>query len=76
MMGPMRKIMSEEATIEFEVQGKQQRQMFYVLTETGDDRVVLGMPWLAEENPLIDWKNRKVQVREKVQKSLSNGLGD
>jgi Retrotransposon gag protein len=64
-----------KATVEFEIQGKRQRQTFYVLTETGDDRIVLGMPWLAEENPSIDWKRREVQIHEKSKEKSSKGSG-
>jgi Retrotransposon gag protein len=65
-----------KASVEFRIQGKRQRQMFYVLTETGDDRIVLGMPWLAEENPEIDWKSREVQIRERSEEASSKGTGN
>jgi hypothetical protein len=34
---------------------KQARQRFYI-TNLGDDRILLGYPWLEEFNPDIDWK--------------------
>lgn len=37
--------------------------------------MVLGMPWLESENPVIDWKNRTVEIREKPRKTLSKGKG-
>jgi hypothetical protein len=64
-----------KTTFEFEIQGKTQRQIFHVLSETGQDNMVLGMPWLESENPEIDWKERTVLIREKPRKTLSNGQG-
>ena len=53
-----------EASIGFQIQGVQQEQIFQVLKETGEDNVVLGMPWLESENPKIDWKERTVTIRK------------
>jgi hypothetical protein len=53
-----------KATFEFEIQGEVQRQIFHVLSETGQDNIVLGMPWLESENPEIDWKERTIGIRE------------
>jgi hypothetical protein len=64
-----------KATFEFKIQGEMQRQIFHVLSETGQDDIVLGMPWLEGENPEIDWKERTVSIRERSKKSLSNGQG-
>ena len=48
-----------KATTEFKIQGNKGRQVFHVFTETGRDNIVLGMPWLEDENPAIDWKTKK-----------------
>jgi hypothetical protein len=53
-----------EASIVFQIQGVQQKQTFQVLKETGEDNVVLGMPWLESENPQIDRKERTVTIRK------------
>ena len=31
---------------------------------TGSDKMVLGIPWLREENPMIDWQQEKVTLIE------------
>ena len=54
-----------KATVEFEIQGTTQRQVFHILKETGDDSIVLGMPWLEGENPAIDWKTKRITIRRK-----------
>jgi hypothetical protein len=64
-----------KATFEFTIQGEVQRQIFHVLSETGQDDIVLGMPWLESENPEIDWKKRIVSIRKRSKESLSNGQG-
>jgi PAS domain-containing protein len=64
-----------KATFEFRLHGEVQRQIFHVLSETGQDNIVLGMPWLENENPDIDWKKRTVSIRRRSKKSLSNGQG-
>ena len=52
-----------EANIKTRIQGKFCRTRFTVLEETGDDLLVLGDPWLAEQNPDIDWKKRTLRFR-------------
>jgi len=64
-----------KTTFEFELDGKKQRQIFHVLTDTGKDEMVLGMPWLESENPVIDWKERTVVIPKKSRTSLSNRPG-
>jgi chaperonin cofactor prefoldin len=57
-----------EADIKIRVQGKFSRAKFTVLKETGDDKLVLGIPWLEKANPSIDWKNRTITFH-----GISNG---
>ena len=65
-----------KASIMLEIQGKKRWQTFCVLTETGEDNTVLGMPWLQDENLEIDWKIREVKIRQESPKSLSTGTGN
>ena|ERR1700740_146612 len=62
-----------EANIKIQIQGKFRREKFRVLEETGDDILVLGDPWLANENPAIDWKKRIVQFRSDVREKEGEG---
>lgn len=56
--GKSKEIRIEEAEIQFRIQGKFLRQKFRILEETGEDEMVLGIPWLEKYNPEIDWKKR------------------
>ena len=31
--------------------------MWFLITDLGEDEIVLGYPWLAAFQPKIDWKN-------------------
>lgn len=52
-----------EASIKVRVKGRFSRSRFTILEETGDDLLVLGDPWLREQNPDIDWKKRTLKYR-------------
>ena len=54
-----------EANIKIRVQGRYSRAKFSVLKETGDDKLVLGIPWLEKANPRIDWKARTIKFHGK-----------
>lgn len=54
-----------EASIGIKVLGKYCRTKFSVLKETGDDKLVLGIPWLEKANPVIDWRSRTIKFHGK-----------
>jgi hypothetical protein len=58
-----------EANIKLKVQGKFSRTRFTILEETGEDQLVLGDPWLTEQNPDIDWKKRTLRFRRRPEES-------
>jgi hypothetical protein len=58
----------KETEVKFRIEGIFQRQKFRVLSETGEDKMVLGMPWLEKHNPTIDWKRREVNLRQLASK--------
>ena len=37
--------------------GEWKEQMWFLITDLGEDEIVLGYPWLAAFQPKIDWKN-------------------
>ena len=37
------------------------KQINFNVTPLGQDDVVLGIPWLRNHNPVIDWKNKKIE---------------
>jgi hypothetical protein len=53
---------NREAVISFQIHGKQQTQIFRILEETGDDLIVLGIPWLRSTNPPIDGRKKTMVV--------------
>ena len=65
-----------KATIEFEVQGTKGRQTFHVFKETGQDNIVLGMPWLVEENPAINWKNERDDHSRRKSEDVEHSTGE
>jgi retrotransposon gag protein/zinc knuckle protein len=66
--GKWKNVPKQTTNIAFRMQGKYQRQIFKVLEETDEDLMVLGMPWLAYENPDIDWARRTIQLSNKASK--------
>jgi predicted aspartyl protease len=40
--------------------GKEKAQRFYI-TSLGQDRMILGYPWLHDYNPRVDWKEGKIE---------------
>ena len=44
--------------VDLQVQvGDWKEQMRFLITDLGEDEIVLGYPWLAAFQPKIDWKN-------------------
>ena len=37
-----------------------------IMRKTGSDKVVLGIPWLKEYNPNIDWQTEKITLVEET----------
>ena len=52
------------ASVEFTLDEKKMKHQFRVLKKTGSDKMVLGIPWLREENPMIDWQKETVTLIE------------
>ena len=48
--------------LEIEVEGRT-RIYDFLVTALGKQRLILGLPWLEEENPEIDWKEQKLTWR-------------
>jgi hypothetical protein len=47
-----------------------------MIKETGDDLMVLGMPWLQRINPEIDSQKRTVTLRKEASKETRGKIGD
>ena len=52
------------ATVDFIIQKQEHTQEFRILTRTGSDKVVLGLPWLKEYNPDINWQTEEISFIE------------
>ena len=46
--------------LEFKIGSKNFKEQFYV-TGLEKQRIILGLPWLRQHNPDIDWKTRKIE---------------
>ena len=44
--------------------GDWKEQMWFLITDLGEDEIVLGYPWLAAFQPKIDWKNVVVMTHD------------
>ena len=53
----------EEARVKYSV-GNQDFDEWFLVTALGDQRVILGMPWLETYNPKINWKTKTVKFNE------------
>jgi hypothetical protein len=60
----------KEAEVEFEFEKTLMRRKFRIVKKTGNDLMVLGMPWLQQINPDIDWHKRTVTLRKTASKDL------
>ena len=64
-----------EAKIPIKIDGKVQVQKFRLLKETGNDILVLGLPWLKKCNPRIDWTKEEIKIgKVKVEKRRKEGV--
>ena len=44
--------------------GDRRHEMRFLITDLGEDEIVLGYPWLAAFQPRIDWKNATLDEEE------------
>ena len=44
--------------------GEQIKQTHLYVTRLGKQKVILGFPWLQDENPTIDWKSGEIQWKK------------
>jgi hypothetical protein len=44
--------------------------MFKGFQETGEDKIILGTPWLTNKNPQIDWNERTIKIGMIASKDL------
>ena len=55
------------APLFFKIGGITQKVRFYVMN-CGSENVILGLPWLKEANPSIDWKKETLSLDDSVNK--------
>ena len=44
--------------------GDRRHEIHFLITDLGEDKIVLGYPWLAAFQPCIDWKNAMLDEEE------------
>lgn len=52
-----------------EIEGRSRNHLFLV-TALGKQRVILGYPWLEEENPDIDWRQQTIRWRTRERRNI------
>jgi hypothetical protein len=50
--------------------GGQIKQTRLYVTGLGKQDVILGLPWLREENPTVDWKSGEIRWKEQERRKL------
>ena len=55
-------VITHEAELIFTIQGHTTKDWFYV-TELGGKSMIVGMTWLRDHNPLIDWKTGQLEFK-------------
>ena len=51
----------EKCLIMFRIGDKEMTEWFHV-TNTGDQNLILGLPWLTKRNPIIDWRRKSLEI--------------
>jgi len=55
-------VITHEAELIFTIQGHTTKDWFYV-TKLGGKSMIVGMTWLRDHNPLIDWKTGQLEFK-------------
>ena len=55
-------------TLFLDIGGITRRATLYVMN-LGNENVILGLPWLKDVNPSIDWVNKTISIRESLDQS-------
>ena len=58
VMGATDEVVSKIASLRVRIWGKELRVWAYVTNLGNWERLILGMPWMAEHNPIINWHSR------------------
>jgi hypothetical protein len=53
---------THETFLDLTVNGEQKKTRFYV-TGLGKDTLILGLPWLRENNPIVNWAEGTIRSR-------------
>ncbi|KIN99395.1 hypothetical protein M404DRAFT_30453 [Pisolithus tinctorius Marx 270] len=56
------------ATLYFRIKGLV-HQFFFHIINCGLENVILGLPWLQENNPIVDWRMGTLSIDEKTNRS-------
>ena len=52
----------EKCLITFRIGDEEMTEWFHI-TNTGDQNLILGLPWLSKRNPIIDWRGKSLEIR-------------
>ncbi|KIN98978.1 hypothetical protein M404DRAFT_30941 [Pisolithus tinctorius Marx 270] len=55
-------------TLYFKVEGLVHQSFFHVIN-CGTENVILGLPWLQENNPVVDWRMGTLSINKKTDRS-------
>ena len=64
---------TEKCLITFYICGKHLAEWFYV-TALGDQSLILGLPWLEEHNPIVDWADKTLEFQDSEKDKIKASL--
>jgi hypothetical protein len=64
-----------KAKLELEVEGRTFKQVFFTMP-TGETKLILGLEWLEEANPVIDWKTKHISWRPEPIQARTASIDD
>jgi predicted aspartyl protease len=64
-----------KARLEIEVEGRTFKQVFFAMP-TGETKLILGLEWLEESNPVIDWKTKHISWRTEPIQARTASIDD
>jgi hypothetical protein len=56
-------LISKYAILQTQI-GKERKNLIFLVVDIGQENVILGIDWLWLENPIINWKEGRVEIRD------------
>ena len=64
---------TKKCLVPYDMHGRKFAEWFHV-TSIGDQDLILGLPWLECHNPIIDWKQKTIELWTSTEDSLRSTI--